>query len=373
MTKQVPFFCSDVQDAPFKDEIRNAIDQVLCNRVYVDGEETAKFEEEWGNEVGTKYCVFTSNGTSALEIALRSIQIWPEVITTPNSFFASSSAILAARHKISFYDTDETCNLDIKKVMGRLYGRYGAILTVDLYGNPIDHPALQEYCLKNKIWKIADQAQAHYTLYRPLSKFPVSPSRFSDISCYSFYSTKTLGCYGEAGCLCTNNEEIAEKARSLRNHGLTEKLYHHQYISGNLRGQEFQAAILRVKHGHKDYYIEERLKLSEQYTKNFSDYPEILLKVNPDCTRLVRYAYTIFHPQRNRLRQHLADQGISTNIHYPIPLHLQPAFSYLGYHPGDMPNAERQCNEVLSLPFYAGFKDVDYVSEKVLEFLKKVG
>jgi dTDP-4-amino-4,6-dideoxygalactose transaminase len=370
MIKQISFFRPDVQDAPFRAEIDMVVKRVLDSNIFVDGEETRKFEEEWSTEVGTKHCVFTSNGTSALEIAVRCCEIDEcYIATTPNSFFASSSCMVNPGSDPLFGDTNDQCNLDLENLLH--FDAYDAVLSVDLYGNPVNHNGIRLLCnspsRQSKPY-IVDLAQAHYCLYKN-----ECPAKWADVACYSFYSTKTLGCYGEAGCLVTNNDGIAERARSLRNHGLTNQLYRHQYVSGNMRGQEIQAAILRVKLGHKDYYIEERLKLAEQYTKNFSDYPQILLKVNPDCTRLVRYAYTIFHPRRNDLQKYLGWQGIHTNIHYPIPLHLQPAFSYLGYQPGDMPNAERQCNEVLSLPFYAGFDDVDYVSEKVLEFLKKIG
>lgn len=368
---KIDFFRPDIQDTSFRAEIDAAVKRVLDSNVFVDGEETRKFEEEWGEEVDTKHCVFTSNGTSALEIAVRCCEIeidGGQIATTPNSFFASSSCIASQMYDPYFVDTDETCNLDLSQLTGRGKWDFEAILAVDLYGNSLDHALLSDIAVDPlEIPVILDLAQAHFCLYEGKS-----PTQFADVSCYSFYSTKTLGCYGEAGCLCTDDDGVAERARSLRNHGLTNRLYRHQYISGNMRGQEIQAAILRVKLGHKDYYIEERLKLAEQYNKNFSSHPEILLKVNPDCTRLVRYAYTIFHPRRNDLRKYLGEQGIHTNIHYPIPLHLQPAFSYLNHQPGDMPNAERQCNEVLSLPFYAGFKDVDYVSEKVLHFVENV-
>lgn len=362
----VKFFDVATQDAPIQQEIRAAINRVLDKGIFVNGPETAKFEEEWAAENGVKYCVLTSNGTSALELALKSLEIQGKSIaTTANSFFATASCIATENYTHPFFiDTDHTCNIDLDRLESA--HNYDGIIAVNLYGNPCDHETLQRIARGKRVPLILDLAQSHYTKYK--SK---NPTEFCDVGCFSFYTTKTLGCYGECGALVTDDENVMLAAKCLRNHGRDEDGYSHSKNSGNHRGSEIQSAVLRVKNLHKDYYINERIKVANRYKTNLSSLSYLLLHENWDATRIVNYVFPIFTPRRNELKAYLEKEGIQTMIHYPTPLPAQKVYQNK-YQMTAYPNAVRQCNETLSLPYYAGIPEdqVDFVSEKILRFFQ---
>lgn len=365
----VKFYDGKQQDQNIIGEIKYQINQVIERNIFVDGPETRAFEEEWAIENGVQYCVLTANGTSALEIALNALEIRGQSIaTTTNSFFATASCIATENYKEPFFiDTDETCNIDLNE-LEKAYN-YKGVIGVNLYGNTLDHKRLQDICQNKKAKLILDLAQSHYSKYEGRN-----PAEFCDVGCFSFYTTKTLGCFGELGCIVTDNQDIMERAKCLRNHGREKEGYSHVVNSGNMRGDEIQAAIIRVKNKYKDYYINERLKIAARYKNNLKDVPYLeLLKQNPYCTQLVNYVFPVFSWKRDDLKTFLKQNGIDTMIHYPYPL---PALKvYQGkYAEGVYDNARKQCDKQLSLPFYAGLSNdsIDYVSEKVINFFQKV-
>jgi UDP-2-acetamido-2-deoxy-ribo-hexuluronate aminotransferase len=195
-----------------------------------------------------------------------------------------------------------------------------------------------------------------------------------DVSTHSFYSTKVLGCYGEGGCLLTNDDKIADIARCIRNHGMTKEHYKHFLNAGNYRNTELQSSILNVKLKHKDYYINERVRAVKHYKIGLKNLSHIFLKENPQNTRMVNFVFPIFVEERNELRKYLLDNGISTNINYPIPLNQQPVLQG-GRHRCNYlcPNAKRQCDTELSLPLFAGVtvEELSYVESKIHEFFRK--
>jgi len=371
----VPFFDSARQDAPIQQEINEAILRVSNNHVFVAGEETIKFEEAWAAENGVQHCVFLSSGTAALEIALRccNLDSGKNIAVTSNSFYASCSCIITIGSNPIFCDTDNTCNIDLDRLeliltRKRTYNIKG-VIAVNLYSNCLDHDRLYKMCQDHNVPLVLDLCQSVFSMYKGRH-----PETLCDVSTHSFYLSKTLGCYGEGGCLLTNNDKIADTARCIRNHGMTKEPYKHFINAGNQRGIELQTSILNVKLKHKDHYIDGRIKAVEHYKKGLSNFSNLLLKENPYNTRMVNFVFPIFTDERNALRKHLTDNQIGTNIHYPIPLNLQPVFQGGRYRCNYLcPNAKKQCETELSLPLFVGIipDEQNYVISKIHEFFRE--
>lgn len=359
---QIPFVDLKAQYNLIKDEIDETIHRVIDKTSFIMGEEVRRFEEEFALFCKAKYAVGVANGTEALMLALKACGLTSgdEVITVPNTFIATTEAITMIGAKIVFVDVDpDTYNIDVSKIEEKITAKTKAIIPVHLYGQPADMDPINQLARKYNLKIVEDAAQAHGAEYKGRRV-----GTLGDITCFSFYPGKNLGAYGDAGAVVTNNEELAQKVAMLRNHGRTKK-YLHQIEGFNSRLDALQAAILRVKLRHLEDWNEERREKAKLYNQLLEPFPKIITPKMLDSTVPVYHLYVVRIKNRDRLQNILKTKGISTGIHYPLPLHLQPAYSYLGYKEGEIPMTERVSKEILSLPMYAELKeeDITYICE----------
>lgn len=345
---RVPYLDLKAQYRSIKTEIDSAISKVLDSCQFVLGPEVSDFEKAFAAYCGTSECVALNSGTSALHLALLAAGVGTgdEVITTPFTFVASVAAILYAGAQPVLVDIDpRSFTLDPSKIEGAITPRTKAILPVHLYGQPADMDPIMEIARRRNLIVIEDAAQAHGAQYkgRPVGSI-------GHMACFSFYPGKNLAAYGEGGAVTTNNSEYARTVRMLRDWGQDRK-YHHILRGYNYRMEGFQGAILGVKLRHLEQWTEARRNLVQQYNRLLSDC-ELEVPEEMSGVRHVYHVYTIRSKERDRLQKALADEGVQTGIHYPVPAHLQPAYADLGYGPGSFPEAEAAARQVLSLPLY---------------------
>ena len=345
---KVPYLDLKAQYQSIKPEIDAAIARVLDSCQFILGPEVAAFEKEFANYCGASECIALNSGTSALHLAFLAAGIGPgdEVITAPFTFVASVAAILYAGARPVLVDIDpRSFTMDPGPIESAITPRTKAILPVHLYGQTADMDPIMEIARRHNLVVIEDAAQAHGAKYkgRPAGSI-------GDISCFSFYPGKNLGAYGEGGAVTTSNPQYASTVRMLRDWGQDRK-YHHQLRGYNYRMDGFQGAILRVKLRHLDHWTEARRAIVGQYNEQLADC-DVQTPIEMPWGRHVYHVYTIRTEDRDTLHALLSSQGIQTGIHYPIPVHLQPAYANLGYGPGAFPNAEQAAAEVLSLPLY---------------------
>ncbi|MFB0562295.1 MAG: DegT/DnrJ/EryC1/StrS family aminotransferase [Candidatus Lokiarchaeia archaeon] len=333
-----------------KDEIQKAISDVLENTNFILGENVRRFEEEFARFCGVKYAIGTSSGTSAIHLALitSGIRQGNEVITVPNTFIATTEAITHSGAKPVFVDINErNYNIDVEKIEKAITKKTKAIIPVHLYGQPADMDPINKLARKYDLKVIEDSAQAHGAVYKGKRT-----GTLGDVACFSFFPGKNLGAYGDAGMVVTNNKEIADKVRLLRNHGRKEK-YHHIIEGYNYRLDELQAAILRVKLRHLEDWTNKRRENAKIYNQLLKNVNGIILPQEMDYAKHVYHLYVIRTKKRATLQKRLKEKGIATGIHYPVPLHLQKAYKYLGYKKGDFPITEKCTQEILSLPMFS--------------------
>jgi len=365
----VPQLDLSAQYAAIRAEIREAIDRVLASQQFILGREGAALESEIAALCGVAHGVGVASGTDALILALRACGVQPgdEVLLPPFTFVATGSAVSALGAKPVFADVrPETYNLDPSELERRVTPRTRAIVVVHLYGLAADMDPILSFANSRKLPVIEDNAQAIGASYksRPTGSF-------GDAACISFYPTKNLGAYGDAGMVVTNSFELAARLRSLRNHGQYSK-----YLSNepgwNSRLDELQAAILRVKLHHLPEWQRARRSNAAEYTCLFQKMPGVMPPLEPEGLQHVYHQYTIRTERRDFLQQHLAAKKIGSTVYYPHPLHLQPLYASLGYKRGDFPHAERAAQEVLSLPMYPELRkdQITRVVEATAEFLK---
>ncbi len=346
------------QYAPFKDEILTGIEKVLDGMQLFLGENVQQLEKEFAQFCGAAHGIGVSDGTSALHIILRALEIGTgdEVITVSNTFIATGEAIVLAGAKPVFVDIDPTTYLmDVSQVEAKITPQTKAILPVHLYGQTVDMDPLLEIASKHGLRIIEDACQAHGADYKGRKA-----GTLGDAAAFSFYFSKNLGAYGEGGFISTNNSELATKIRMLRDHG-SGKRYHHDLIGFNARLDEIQAVVLRAKLPHlADWNVQRR-----EHARLYNE----LLKGTPVKTPTelagntpVYHLYVISTLKRDELQAVLKEQEIFTGIHYPIPLHLQKAMEFLGYKMGDLPATERAATEILSLPMFAELTDEQIVT-----------
>lgn len=364
---QIPFVDLKVQYNLIKDEVDKAIHDVLNSCRFVMGENVVKFEEEFANLCKAKYAVSVGNGTDALKLALMAsgIKAGDEVITVPNTFIATAESILNIGANVKFVDIDETYNIDVLKIKDAVTDKTKAILPVHLYGQPADMKAIKEIAEENNLIVIEDACQAHGAEYNG-KKVPIA-----GIGCFSFYPGKNLGAYGDAGCVVTNNGEVAEKVMMLRDHGRKKReKYRHDIQGFNTRLDAMQAAVLRVKLRYLEKWNEARRKNAKMYNALLKDV--VVTPVEVENRKHVYHLYVIRTKRRNGLQQYLKKQGVSTIIHYPIPLHLQPAYKFLSIKEGAFPVTEKYADEILSLPMYAELAEeqINFITDCVKDFLK---
>jgi dTDP-4-amino-4,6-dideoxygalactose transaminase len=364
----IPVLDLSAQFAAIGPEIREAVNGVLNSQQFILGRQGAALEDEIARLCGVTHGVGVASGTDALILALRAcgVRAGDEVLLPPFTFVATASAVSALGAKPVFADIHpNTYNLNPAELERRVTPRTRAIVAVHLYGLSADMDAILSFARSRNIPVIEDNAQAIGASYkgRPTGSL-------GDIACLSFYPTKNLGAYGDAGMIVTNSAETAAHLRSLRNHGQTER-----YISSepgwNSRLDEIQAAILRVKLRHLQQWQNARQGHAAEYTRQFSQTLGVMPPMVPDGYAHVFHQYTIRVEEREALRKALTDAGIGSAVYYPLPLHLQPLYLSLGYKPGDFPHAEHAALEVLSLPNYPELTTAQRtrVADTVSEFL----
>lgn len=342
----------------YKDEIDTAVNAVMNKCNFIMGEEVLQLEKSLSAYVDVKHAITCSSGTDALQLALMAINIQPgdEVITTPFTFIATAEMIAHLGAIPVFVDIDEnTYTIDPAKIEAVITEKTKAIIPVSLYGQTSDMDAISAIASHHNLIVIEDAAQSFGATYKGKKSCALS-----DIGCTSFFPAKPLGCFGDGGAIFTNDDFLAEKIRSMRVHGQS-KRYHHQYIGIGGRLDTIQAAVLNVKLKHYEKDLANRQKVAGIYNtllKNKYKTPFIAR----ECTSA--YAqYSIRVHNRERVQEKLKEHGIPTAVHYPMPLHLQECFGYLGYSKGDFPISEKISEEILSLPMNGFLTDdeIEYI------------
>jgi dTDP-4-amino-4,6-dideoxygalactose transaminase len=345
---KIPYLDLKAQYQSIKPEIDAAIARVLDSCQFVLGNEVAGFEQEFATYCGTSECVALNSGTSALHLALLAAGIGPgdEVITVPFTFVASVAAVLYAGAKPVLVDIDpRSFTIDPAAIEAAITPRTKAIMPVHLYGQAADMDPIMGIARRHNLVVIEDAAQAHGAKYK---ERPVGS--IGDMGCFSFYPGKNLGAYGEGGAVTTSNAKYAQTIRMLRDWGQDRK-YHHVLRGYNYRMEGFQGAILRVKLRHLDKWTEARRAVVQQYNELLAEY-DIETPEEMPWGKHVYHVYTLRADDRDNLQAALTTEGIQTSIHYPVPVHLQPAYADPRYGAGAFPQSERAAKQVLSLPLY---------------------
>jgi len=348
MKRMIPVVDLRKQYESIKGEIDDAISGVIESMQFVLGPEVVKFEKEFANYCQTKFAFGVNSGTSALHLAMLAAGIGPgdEVITVSYTFVATAAAVCYVGARPVFVDIDpNTCNIDVARIEAAITSKTKAIMPVHLYGNCADMDPILAIARKHNLLVIEDAAQAHGAEYKGKRA-----GSMGEIACFSFYPGKNLGAYGEAGAIVTNNEQYAEMIKQLRDQGQSEK-YFHTMVGYNYRMEGLQGAVLGVKLRHLDDWNAARRKHAAVYRRELADAGLRLLNEHSDYNP-VHHIFPLFTSQRDELREHLHSKGIGTGLHYPIPVHLQPGYRHLEYQEGDLPETERACKEVLSLPMF---------------------
>jgi dTDP-4-amino-4,6-dideoxygalactose transaminase len=345
---KVPFLDLRAQYHSIKPEIDAAVAKIMESSQFVLGEEVAGFEREFAAYSGAAHGVAVNSGTSALHLAFLAAGIGPgdEVITVPHTFVATVAAIRYTGARAVFVDVDPvTYTIDPGKVEAALTPRTKAVVPVHLYGHPADMDPILEVARRRKLLVVEDAAQAHGAKYkgRPVGSM-------GDLACFSFYPGKNLGAYGEGGLVATSNEGYARTIRMLRDWGQDRK-YHHLLPGYNYRMEGLQGAILRVKLRHLERWTEARRAHAARYGALLADTGLGLPSEAPGC-RHVYHVYAVRTRERENLMEKLGEQGIQTGIHYPVPVHLQPAYADPAWSRGSFPQSEKAADEVVSLPMY---------------------
>jgi dTDP-4-amino-4,6-dideoxygalactose transaminase len=365
----VPFVDLRIQYQRLRGEIMEALEEVAESTAFVLGPRVAEFEKAFAALCGARHCVALNSGTSALHLALITAGVKPgdEVITVPMTFIATSWGISYVGATPVFVDVDpSTYTMDVNQVRKRITAKTKAILPVHLYGQPADMEPLLEIGKEYGIPVIEDAAQAHGSTYQGKHA-----GTLGMCGCFSFYPGKNLGAYGEGGAIVTNDDQMAKRLRSLRDHAQEER-YHHTEIGFNYRMDAMQGAVLGIKLKHLQAWTEARRFLAQRYQKYLADLPIQLPQEATDRSH-VWHLFVVLHPERDRLRQDLERRGIATGLHYPIPLHLQKAYAHLGYAEGAFPVAERIGRECLSLPLFPEMtvRQQDAVIEAMTDCLRE--
>jgi len=346
---KIPFVDLKAQYLSIESEIDQAIKRVILDSAFIKGKYVLRFEKEFAEYCGTGFCIGVGNGTDALVIAMKALGIGKgdEVITAANSFIATSEAITTAGANVKFVDCDPvTYNIDVSKIEEKVTEKTRAIIPVHLYGQPADMDEINRIAEKHNLYVIEDAAQAHGAEYRGKKV-----GSLGHIGCFSFYPGKNLGAYGDAGAIVTNDHDLTDRCRMLANHGRLEK-YSHVIEGQNSRLDGMQAAILSVKLKHLDSWSMERNRVADYYSKSLPDEVLKLPEKMEDATH-VYHLFVVQVEKRDELIKFLSDKGISTGIHYPIPLPFQKAYAHLGHRPSDFPVSERLSHSILSLPVFA--------------------
>jgi dTDP-4-amino-4,6-dideoxygalactose transaminase len=367
----VPFLDLKSHHAPLLEGINAAIREVIDSAAFAGGPFVARFEQDFAAFCDSRHAVGVASGTDALWFALLAMGVGPgdEVITVPNSFMATAEAITYCGAKPVFVDVDgHTYTLDPAKLDLALTSRTKAIIPVHLFGQPADMDPILEFARAHGLFVIEDAAQAHGAVYKGRKV-----GTLGDAACFSFYPGKNLGAFGEAGAVVTNSDELDKKVRILRDHGQIQK-YYHSMIGWNGRMDGIQGAILQIKLRYLEKGNALRRSHAAYYDAALREIDELVTPFCPAHVTPVYHIYAIRIQERDSVMRSLADKGIGTGVHYPVPIHLQEAYRGLGYGPGSFPIAEKCAEEFLSLPMFPELtvEQLDYVVRRVKESVESV-
>ncbi|TSA44573.1 MAG: DegT/DnrJ/EryC1/StrS family aminotransferase [Deltaproteobacteria bacterium] len=368
---QIPFVDLAAQFRSIQIELDRAISAVISESAFIGGKYVHRFEEAFASYCRAENCIGVGNGTDALYIALRAAGIGPgdEVITTANSFIATSEAITMTGARVVFVDCDAlTYNMDMKKVPNAVTARTKAIIPVHLYGQPADMETLGDIANKFGLLIIEDAAQAHGAELKGQRV-----GTFGRLGCFSFYPGKNLGAYGDAGAIVTNDAELAKQCRMIANHGRIGK-YDHDFEGINSRLDGLQSAILYVKLQYLEAWTEKRRAIASRYCELLRN-STIVTPVEVTNGRHVYHLYVVRIPNRNAVHEKLKTVGIESGIHYPIALPNLRAYRHLGYKPDDFPVATACSREILSLPMFPELSDeqIQYVCHHLKNTVRELG
>lgn len=366
---EVPFLDLKANYYSVKNEITGAINDVLENTAYILGQKVSSFEKIFAEIHNVKHCIGVSSGTDGNHIVLWALGIGPgdEVIIPANTFIATAWGATLCGARPVFVDCEpDSYNICPKKVEGAITSKTRAIVAVHLYGQPANMGALKEIAARNNLFLVEDAAQAHLSEYKGKKV-----GGLADAASFSFYPGKNLGAYGEAGAVTTNNDELASRMKMIREHGQSQK-YYHEILGHNYRMEGIQGAVLGVKLKHLDKWTENRRKVAMLYTQGLDKIGDIIPPHEMPYAKHVYHLYVIQTKKRDKLLDYLQKEGVSTGLHYPIPLHLQNCFKNMGYKKGDFPNTEQLADNCLSLPIYPEItgEQVEYVVNKIKSFFK---
>jgi dTDP-4-amino-4,6-dideoxygalactose transaminase len=364
----IPLVNLKKQYEPLKKEILTGIEHVFEGMQLFLGENVQALEKEFAQYCGALYGIGVSDGTAALQIILRAMDIGPgdEVITVSHTFIATAEAIALIGAKPVFVDIDpKTYLMDVTQVEAKITPHTKAILPVHLYGQMVDMDPLLKLASKYHVRIIEDACQAHGAEYRGHKS-----GSLGDAAAFSFYYSKNLGAYGEGGFITTNDSEVARKVRMIRDHG-SERRYYHDMVGFNGRLDEIQAVVLRVKLPHLDEWNGLRRSHADLYRQLLKDSPAVI-PVELPGNQHVYHLYVIQVPKRDELQAWLKNQGIFTGVHYPVPIHLQPPYQSSGQQAGDLPVTEGVVKGILSLPMFAELtkEEIEVVAAKIKEFYR---
>ena len=363
----IPFFDLKRQYQVIKDEVQLALNEIFSKCQFILGDTVNEFEKEFANYCNVKHCIGVSSGTAALFLALKACNIGPgdEVITVSHTFVATAEVISLIGAIPVFVDiSPDTYLMDIEKINNVITEKTKAIIPVHLYGQCVDIDSIIELVKGREIWIIEDAAQAHGALYKGRRA-----GSMGHLGCFSFYPSKNLGAYGDGGAIVTNDDEIAKKLRMLRDHGQIKK-YFHEIIGFNSRLDAIQAAILKIKLKYLDKWNKMRREIAFHYDKILKEYVRVPYS-RPENTHIY-HLYVIMCEYRDKLQKYLLNKDIYTQIHYPIPIHLQMAFKGKFKIIEPLNNTEYVTKHILSLPMYPELEvnEIEYVSENILKFFK---
>lgn len=363
---KIPFVSFLPMEHELDQELRAAFDRVYTRSWYIQGVEDENFEKEFAEYCGTEYCVGVGNGLDALMLSLKALGIHEgdEVIVPSNTYIATALAVTYVGATPVFVEPDiRTFNIDPMKIEEKITDKTKAIMPVHLYGQACEMDAIMAIAKKYQLYVVEDCAQAHGAKYKGKKV-----GSFGNLAGFSFYPGKNLGALGDAGATVTNDKSLAEKVRVLGNYGSDYK-YHHIYKGNNSRLDEIQAAFLAAKLPYLDKMNEERRRIAKMYLTGIKNSKVILPYIMPENEH-VWHIFAIRTSKRDALEKYLNENGIGTNKHYPIPMHLQECYKELGFQKGDYPIAEEISATELSLPMYYGMTkdEVSYVIDKINEF-----
>jgi dTDP-4-amino-4,6-dideoxygalactose transaminase len=367
MRMNIPLVDLRAQYHTIKSEIDAAVLGLIESTQYINGQDVRKFEQEFAEYSGAKHAVGVGNGTDAISLALKAAGVGQgdEVITVANTFIATAEAVSNIGATPVFVDIDPAhYNMDPAAMEAAITPRTRAIIPVHLYGQPAPMDEIMAIAQRHGLFVVEDCAQAHGSTYKGK---PVGT--WGDLGTFSFYPGKNLGAYGDAGAVITNNEEMAHMVNRYHDHGRTEK-YIHDYIGVNSRLDTIQAAILRIKLARLAEWTEARRQVAAKYDEAFRSSEAVQTPQQIEGGKHVYHLYVIQTAERDRLQDHLKAKGVATGIHYPVPLHVQPAYAHLGYKKGQFPVAEALADRILSLPIYAELtgEQSDYIISAVGDF-----